>query len=100
MPIKKFPDFCSRPACRALLIMPSKLGNYNSKKVIIALSLLVLFSFFGITDAFNLFTFKKDPALQAEQQLRVMPNLPAIEKNNRVMILAPHPDDEILSEII
>jgi LmbE family N-acetylglucosaminyl deacetylase/protein-S-isoprenylcysteine O-methyltransferase Ste14 len=57
---------------------------------------LIFFFSFGITEGFSLLNLKKDPTLQTEQQLRAMPDLPAIGKEDRIMIIAPHPDDEIL----
>ncbi|MFA5393596.1 MAG: PIG-L family deacetylase [Candidatus Ratteibacteria bacterium] len=81
-------------------LMPLRLVPRKAEPLRLFVSLhlifLILFFSFGITEAFSLFNFKKDPTLQAEQQLRALPDLPAIGKKDRIMILAPHPDDEIL----
>lgn len=58
--------------------------------------LVVLFLSFGVNEGFALSNIKEGLMTDMEIQLDSLPALPTILKSDRILILAPHPDDETL----
>ncbi len=77
-------------------IFPGKSGG-TRRFFLFHLALVVLSGSFGISQTLALTVSRQEGLIaKTERALQSIPELPEIKKDQRILVLAPHPDDEVL----